>query len=882
MTDRPKFSRAMMLRVGAVGLFLALGTFAVLHSLNNSPADEMTGNKTEPGESDSGAVAVAEEDNKSKIDKTSFDAPVSDEEKKKTTSPPWASTPDTAGKSGSVANLLPQPTAPGSLSPNPADPGTGTPPHAPRTGPVSTADSRFNGLFPPSSASPEKSGSTAGGSFGNSGSGAIAQQPPTAPPLRPGDNSGSSFSPASLGANNKTPFSNADLSQPEKSAEGASGSQFPPSKPGDSPQFGSTGENPADAPGAGSNGFRVQVNGGRSDLSPVADKDNPASNPAGTSQGDFRGNSDSGSPTVPRPDPWSSNNNPSAMEKEKEPGSGSAIAGIQPVVNPNTPPTNPGIISSGLRPAGNSGFPSQDRPGGSAGTSLNGGTIAASDPASGRPIQSNLPTSTNATFGRIQPASTPVAASAGASTQPVPGDTRLEGLQIPTLAVQKVAPREVQVNREATFELVVKNTGRTPANQVRVHDQIPNGARFVSANPPPAENAGGQLVWDLGTVNPGQQVSIQMTVLPEQPGEMGSVAHVTFGAQATARTTCTQPQLALRHEAPESVLVGQDFQMNIILENRGNGPAEEVVLLEDVPEGLDFGTGQKELEYPIGTLRPGEVRQVPLRLRASRVGHVKNVLVATGAGKLQAETTVNLRIVSPQLTLSIDGATRKFLKRPATHSITVSNPGSAPALNVQVVARLPRGLQFSSANNQGQYDPNSHAVVWRLARLDSQKSGVTELVTVPIAAGKHEIQVQATADPGQQQVASHSLEVEQLSSLYFDIAETSGPVETGSPAAYRVRIVNQGQVPAANVTAQVTFAQGVRPDSANGPVRAQVNGQSVIMEPVATLSPGQELTFVIQATAVGPGEHRSTLSVRSDDREVAGTKEISTHVYSDR
>lgn len=858
MTDRPKFSRAMMLRFGAVGLFLALGTFAVLHSLNNSPQDEPGESQAEsetPSAGDESAIAAVGE--KPVVDKTSFVSSAPDETKNRTSTPAWPPNQDNNKTAATPpAGLLPQSPPQNPLLSNLNNTKSSTPPSAPGNDMASADDKKINKLFPPPANSPSSGGnlpggSFSGGSFGSSGSGFSSQQPPAAPPLAQNGTPNSS-PPASTdsfakGIDAVSP--NGDLSQAEKPAASPGTSQFPPLKPADFGDSISSGESPANSGEPENNGFRVQVNDGdtqpASSLTTLANS-RPENVSGGTTPGEFKVNSNpSTPPAAPRPDPWSSGSN-------------------------------------GLRPMGNSEMSMQDRSGDTAGTPGMTSNSASTGLASEKPIQSSPSPAFNAAFGQTSPVSAPLSTSAGVSTQAVPGDTRLEGVQIPALAVQKVAPREVQVNREATFELVVKNTGRTPANQVRVHDQIPSGARFISANPPPTENNAGQLVWDLGTINPGQQVSIQTTVMPEKPGEIGSVAHVTFGAQATARTTCTQPQLSLRHEAPESVLVGQEFQMNIILENRGNGPAEEVVLLEDVPEGLDFGTGQKELEYPIGTLRPGEVRQVPLRLRASSVGHVKNVLVATGAGKLQAETTVNMRIVSPQLTLAIDGATRKFLKRPATHTITVSNPGSAAAVNVQVVARLPRGLQFSSANNQGQYDPNSHAVVWRLARLDSQKSGVTELVTVPIAAGRHEIQVQATAEPGQQQVASHSLEVDQLSSLYFDISETSGPVETGSPAAYRVRIVNQGQVPATNVTAQVAFAQGVRPESATGPVRAQVNGQTVIMEPVPSLSPGQELTFVIQATATGPGEHRSTLSVRSDDREVPGTKEISTHVYSDR
>jgi uncharacterized repeat protein (TIGR01451 family) len=330
------------------------------------------------------------------------------------------------------------------------------------------------------------------------------------------------------------------------------------------------------------------------------------------------------------------------------------------------------------------------------------------------------------------------------------------------------------------------------------------------------------------------------------------------------------------------VLIGQEVLLNIFVENQGNGAAENVVLQEDVPEGLEFQGGQRELEYPIGTLRPGESRHIQLRLRAARVGQVRNVLVVHGEGKLQANDTIDLRIIAPQLALSGEGPSRKFLNRPATHRFSIANQGTAAATNMQMVARLPRGLKFDAANNQGQYDPASHAVVWRLAQLDPQKVGTVELTTIPVATGTHEIQVTAASDLNQQQQTSQTLVVQQLSELFFDIDDAADAIEVGTATTWRVRVINQGQIPATNVEVQVEFADALRPQAVEGAPRHQIRGQTVVLEPIPTLAPGQEVAFVVRADALAPGEHRTIVSVRSDDREIAVSKEESTHVYSDR
>ncbi len=595
-------------------------------------------------------------------------------------------------------------------------------------------------------------------------------------------------------------------------------------------------------------------------------------------------NSSGGSPPTAPPTPFSTDTRPPAASGSirnfgNPPTSSESLSTLatQPL---SAPPVSPRQQEFGGQPVNLKNESITPTPFGQKPVPLSGNApITTGNP---NPMTLNNASQTPAMLAAAPVRNTSLTSESLSKAQPVPGEPKFEGVQIPALAVQKIAPREVQVNREATFELIVKNTGRSSAENVQVHDFVPDGARFVSAVPGPTQNVDGRISWDLGTMAPGQQVSIQTKILPERPGDMGSVAHVTFGAQASAKTVCTQPQLSMRHESPESILIGQDFVLNIFVENKGNGAADDVVLQEDVPEGLEFAGGQKELEYAIGTLQPGETRNIQLRLRAARVGQVRNVLVAHGAGKLQANDVVNLRIVAPQMNLQADGPTRKFLNRPATHTFSVANQGTAPATNMQLVARLPRGLKFASANNQGQYDPGNHLVVWRLSKLDPEKTGSVELTTIPVATGSLEIQVQAIADLNQQQQITRSLVVEQLSELFFDIDDSADAIEVGTGTTFRVRVVNQGQIPATNVNVQVDFAEGIRPESVEGNIRNQIREQAVVLEPISNLAPGQEVSFVIRANAVAAGEHRTVVSVKSDDRDIAISKEESTHVYSDR
>src|SRR5262249_31597850 len=150
--------------------------------------------------------------------------------------------------------------------------------------------------------------------------------------------------------------------------------------------------------------------------------------------------------------------------------------------------------------------------------------------------------------------------------------------------------------------------------------------------------------------------------------------------------------------------------------NTGTGAASNVILQEDVPDGLTHPAGH-QLEYEVGILKPGETRELDLVLKAAKAGVVRNVITARGEANLFVEHRAEMEVIAPRLTVGIDGPKRRFLDRPATYQITLANPGTAPAKDVELAAWLPKGLKFVSTNNAGVYDPKTHAVYWSLAEL---------------------------------------------------------------------------------------------------------------------------------------------------------------------
>ncbi|MDH3590757.1 MAG: DUF11 domain-containing protein, partial [Planctomycetota bacterium] len=101
----------------------------------------------------------------------------------------------------------------------------------------------------------------------------------------------------------------------------------------------------------------------------------------------------------------------------------------------------------------------------------------------------------------------------------------------PKLAITKTGSRKAFIGRSINYEITVKNTGNGIAKDTTVTDQLPSGATFVSASDG-GSLSGGNVVWNLGTLNPGDSRKLTMRV------KAGNAADVRN--TATAKAYCAE------------------------------------------------------------------------------------------------------------------------------------------------------------------------------------------------------------------------------------------------------------------------------------------------------------------------------------------------------
>ena len=476
------------------------------------------------------------------------------------------------------------------------------------------------------------------------------------------------------------------------------------------------------------------------------------------------------------------------------------------------------------------------------------------------------------------PPNTAMALAPNATTD-APGERRLEGAQTPSVIIQKRAPAEVKVGKPAAFIINVRNVGSVEALDVEVHDRIPAGMRLADASPVP-QIRGNLLMWQIGSMPAGDERTITLQLIPEQEGELGSVARVSFEAAASVRTIATKPVLKIEQQAPKQVLIGQQLEIALTYANTGSGKATNVEIWEDVPTGLSHPEGP-QLKQTIGTLMPGEVRTDSLFLKAEKAGTIQNTVRLVGDDGLTTEETISIEVIAPQLQVSLQGPSRRFLERQAKYELNVANAGTAAATNVEISVQLSRGFTFVSTDFEGQYDPNRHAVFWSLAQLPAGASGVVPLTLLPVETGEQVIKINANADLTALAQTERKMTVEGFADLSFSITNPKGPIEVGAETTYDILVQNSGSKPDTNIRVQMQLPAGLELLSVDGDAGTDGNGL-VAFQPKAQLAPGQKFNYRVRARGTTAGTHIVKAVVVSDQSTVPVTKEDTTRVYADQ
>lgn len=476
--------------------------------------------------------------------------------------------------------------------------------------------------------------------------------------------------------------------------------------------------------------------------------------------------------------------------------------------------------------------------------------------------------------GAVTQASANVAASAPAAP------SLALGSQTPVINLRWEALGEVNVGQECKCCLIAKNDSKVQAMDVVVEAYFPRAVRLLSSDPAPSE-ATDHLAWDFEQFAAGEEKRIEITMIPARRGDLAANATVRFTGLASAVMKVEDPQLRVAIKGPKEVAVGEAATQVVTISNPGTGVTADVVVQAVVPEGLEHPKG-KHVSIAIGSLSPGESRDVRLALSATAGGEQVLVVEAASGSSLIQQAEAQIKVTAPRLDVALSGPGLRYVSRHAAYTVTVTNNGAAANDNVRVVHKIAEGFDFVKADKGGKFDRGHRTVSWFLGRLEAGQAIPLQLELTAKDIGAHVQQVQASGDNGAFAEAKTETRVEGTVALGMEVVDLDDPVEVKSKTAYEIRIRNDGTKAAQNLSLMCALPQGVELIDTEGPSEhSRGEKGTLIFKPLTELGPGKTIIYRVRVAGTTPGNLRFKARLASDSTPDPLIVEELTKFYAD-
>ena len=226
----------------------------------------------------------------------------------------------------------------------------------------------------------------------------------------------------------------------------------------------------------------------------------------------------------------------------------------------------------------------------------------------------------------------------------------------PKLAIVKRSTRdEWKAGRPITWEITVKSVGDIAARDIVLTDMVPAGTTFKEASGGGTLQAG-TVVWNLGTLEVGQERTVTMTTTADTIGTVRNTASVRaycasdVAADASTRVTGVAAILLELIDVDDPIEVGGTETYVIDVTNQGSIDDTNIVIAVTLPAQQDFvsaagasGVGHsvsgKTVTFaPLASLAPKARATYRVVVRATAEGDVRFAVKLTSD---QLETPVN-------------------------------------------------------------------------------------------------------------------------------------------------------------------------------------------------------------------------------------------------
>ena len=438
---------------------------------------------------------------------------------------------------------------------------------------------------------------------------------------------------------------------------------------------------------------------------------------------------------------------------------------------------------------------------------------------------------------------------------------------VPVISVETSGPADVNVQSTASYVITVKNIGDCTAGRLVVRTILPETLDLQFVDPKPAAHHDGELQFVLGDLEAKAERRITLQVKPQETGPVDLLTSASFSASSQTTVQVRRPQVTIACTAPTTVTYGDQVPFELTITNTGDGTAENVTVSPRIPpEALRDDDSAKPL--PIGPVRPGQTKDYTYIADANVAKSLDATFEVRDDSGQRQEASAQVTVLRPMLNVALKGPAVRYIHRRADYEIQITNPGDAPAHDVEVVLAIPPGLDVLGVSKQAVYHKSRRTLTWKLPSVEPGAEESWAFAAKAIAEGSHVPQVVATSRAGIVADAELATQVVSRPNLHATVINTSGPMEVNQPVEFTLQITNDGIRTAENVAVAVELPEGVEGRTSSD--AQSEDGRQLEFQPV-TIAAGEQKTirFVVVGRTSGDHVVRVTFQDQTMSRPLA-------------
>ena len=448
------------------------------------------------------------------------------------------------------------------------------------------------------------------------------------------------------------------------------------------------------------------------------------------------------------------------------------------------------------------------------------------------------------------------------------------------LRVEKSMPKRIQVGRPFSYTVRAVNLTDCGLDDVVVIEKVHEKFQIAKTDLETAKVSGRVIEWRVGGLAPKEAKVLTITGMTREMGTIMSCTKAAYNPLLCFGPEVVPSDLKVTVQAPGQALLCDKIPMKVTVSSTRMEPMQNVKISQTLPEGLRTEEGDKSsVGIDVGVLAGKSSRFFDVILKASKPGSYLCKADAVAGGDLAVTSEpVTVIVKNPVLKIKVTGPEKLFVAKDATYEVEVQNAGDAAAAGTSVIAKVPAGMSFVSASNGGVFKDGN--VTWDIGTMDAQKVITLDVTYKGVSGGPIQSEVKAKGVCCQEVSASVKTEVQGIPALLLESSDEQDPIAVGSVEKFHVTVTNRGTAADSNIVLKVGFEKNFDYVSAAGPSQAKAeSAKEVEFAPLASLAPGQQVSWEIRAKAVDEGDHRFHIVIKSNAIERPVEKTDSTRVY---